>query len=87
MAADDLRKNQMLRLWSLDGIELFLCMSDQESDDDQIKRRMDAMLRRLLTTPPKSRAELAEELRRAKRGKATQAREKRASAEKREGAA
>lgn len=38
-------------------------MSDQESDDDQ---RRDALLLRLLKTPPKSRAELAEELRRAK---------------------
>jgi hypothetical protein len=62
-------------------------MSDQESDDDQVKQRMDAMLRRLLTTPPKSRAELAEELRRAKREKPTRTRAKRASAGKREGAA
>jgi len=38
-------------------------MSDQESDSDQ---RRDALLLRLLKTPPKSRAELAEELRRAK---------------------
>ena len=56
-------------------------MSDQESDDDQIRQRMDAMLKRLLTTPPKSRAELADELRRARREKSTQARGKRASAE------
>jgi hypothetical protein len=52
-------------------------MSDQESDDDQIKQRMDAMLKRLLTTPPKSRAELAEELRRARRQKATRSPSKR----------
>ena len=44
-------------------------MSDQEGDNDQVKRRMDAMLRRLLTTPPQSRAELAEAVRRAKEGK------------------
>jgi hypothetical protein len=62
-------------------------MSEQGSDDDQIAQRRDAILRRLLTTPPKSRAELAEELRRAKREKATRDRAKRASAEKREGAA
>ena len=37
-------------------------MSDQESDE----QRRDALLLRLLKTPPKSRAELAEELRRAK---------------------
>ena len=46
-------------------------MSDQGSDDDQTKQRMDAMLLRLLKTPPKSRAELAEELRRAKSDKPT----------------
>jgi hypothetical protein len=62
-------------------------MSDQESEDDQIKQRMDAMLKRLLTTPPKSRAELAEELRRARREKPTQARGKRASVKKRGDAA
>jgi hypothetical protein len=45
-------------------------MSDQKGDDGQIAQRMDALLRKLLKTPPKSRAELAEELRRAK-GKAT----------------
>jgi hypothetical protein len=56
-------------------------MSDQESDDDQIKQRMDAMLKRLLTTPPKSRAQLAEELRRAKREKPIRSRARRASAE------
>ena len=61
-------------------------MSDQESDDDQIKQRMDAMLLRLLKTPPQSRAELAEAVRRAK-GKPTRSRAKRASAGKREGAA
>jgi hypothetical protein len=57
-------------------------MSDQGSDDGQVKQRMDAMLLRLLKTPPKSRAELAEELRRAKGGKPTQSRVKRASAKK-----
>jgi hypothetical protein len=53
-------------------------MSDQKSDDDQIKQRMGTMLRRLLTMPPKTRAELAEELRRAKREKPTRTRAKRA---------
>jgi hypothetical protein len=56
-------------------------MSDQESDEDQDAQRMDSMLLRLLKTPPKSRAELAEELRRAK-GKPTRSRAKRASAGK-----
>lgn len=54
-------------------------MSDQKSDEDQVKQRMDAMLRRLLTTPPKSRAELAEELRRAKREKSIRGRGRPAS--------
>jgi hypothetical protein len=58
-------------------------MSDQESDDDQIKQRMDAMLKRLLTTPPKSRAELAEELRYARTERPTRGRRLRASAGKR----
>jgi hypothetical protein len=40
-------------------------MGAQENDDDQIKRRMDATLLRLLKTPPKSRAEVAEAARRA----------------------
>jgi len=61
-------------------------MSDQEGDDDQIAQRRDAILRRLLQTPPQSRAEVAEAARRAK-GKATRTRDKRASAGKREGAA
>jgi hypothetical protein len=52
-------------------------MSDQESDDDQVKQRMDAMLRRLLTTPPKSRAELAEELRRVRAERPVRNRRKR----------
>ena len=43
-------------------------MSDQESDDDQ---RRDELLLRLLKMPPKSRAELADELRRAKAKKPT----------------
>lgn len=63
------------------------CMSDQESDDDQVKQRMDAMLRRLLTMPPKSRAELAEELRRASAEKASRGRGRPASARKRGDAA
>jgi len=62
-------------------------MSDQGSDDDQaVAQKRDAILRRLLQTPPQSRAELAEAVRRAK-GKATRTRGKRASAGKREGAA
>jgi hypothetical protein len=61
-------------------------MNDQGSDDDQVAKRRDAILRRLLQTPPQSRAELAEAVRRAK-GKATRTRGKRASAGKREGAA
>jgi len=55
-------------------------MSDQE--DDQIAQRRDALLRKLLTTPPQSRAELSEQLRRAK-GKTTRTPGKRASARKR----
>lgn len=39
------------------------CMSDQESDHDQ---RRDALLLRLLKTPPESREALAERVRRAK---------------------
>lgn len=62
-------------------------MSDQEGDDDQVKRRMDAMLMRLLKTPPQSRAELAEAVRRTKEEKPTRTRVKRASAGKRGGAA
>jgi hypothetical protein len=62
-------------------------MSDQDSDDDQVAQRRDALLRRLLTTPPKSRADLADELRRAKAEKPTRGRGKRASVEKRGDAA
>ena len=62
-------------------------MSGPGSDDGQIKQRMDAMLLRLLKTPPQSRAELAEAVRRAKGKKATRTRGKRASVGKREGAA
>ena len=40
-------------------------------DDDQVKQRMDALLLKLLKTPPQSRAELAEQVRRAKKEKAT----------------
>jgi hypothetical protein len=57
-------------------------MSSQESDDGQTKQRMDTLLLRLLKTPPQSRAELAEAVRRAKaEKKANRARVKRASAE------
>jgi hypothetical protein len=42
------------------------CMSDQGSDDDQVAQRFDELLLRLLKTPPQSRAELAEAVRRAK---------------------
>jgi hypothetical protein len=38
-------------------------MNDRGNDDDQ---RRDALLLRLLKTPPQSRAELAEQVRRAK---------------------
>jgi hypothetical protein len=41
-------------------------MSDQEGDDEQVAQRMDALLLRLLKTPPQSRAELSEQVRRAK---------------------
>ena len=44
-------------------------MSDRGSDDGQIKQRMDALLLRLLKTPPQSRAELSEAVRRAKQEK------------------
>lgn len=52
-------------------------MSDQDDDDGQIKQRMDALLLKLLKTPPQSREELAEAVRRAK-GKPTRTRAKRA---------
>jgi hypothetical protein len=54
-------------------------MSDQGSDDDQVEQRMKALLLRLLKTPPQSRAETAEKVRRAKQGKVTRTRKKRAS--------
>ena len=41
-------------------------MSDQEGDDDQVAQRFDALLLKLLKTPPQSRAEVAEAARRAK---------------------
>jgi hypothetical protein len=62
-------------------------MSDQESDDGQVAQRMDALLLKLLKTPPQSRAELAKQVRREKGKKATRTRSKRASAGKRGGAA
>jgi hypothetical protein len=55
-------------------------MSDQGSDDDQVAQRFDALLLKLLKTPPQSRAELAETVRRAKGKKPTRTRAKRASA-------
>ena len=62
-------------------------MSNQGNDDDQVAQRRDAILLRLLKMPPKTQAELAEELRRARAAKPTRSRAKRASARKREGAA
>jgi len=53
-------------------------MSDQGSDSGQVQQRMDAMLLRLLKTPPQSRVELAEAVRRAK-GKTTRTPRKGAS--------
>jgi hypothetical protein len=61
-------------------------MSDQGSDD-QVAQRMDALLLKLLKTPPQSRAEVAEAARHAKGKKPTRTRGKRASAGKRGGAA
>lgn len=54
-------------------------MSDLGSDDDQADQRFAALVKRLLTTPPKSRAEVAEDVRRAKREKVTRDRARRAS--------
>jgi hypothetical protein len=59
-------------------------MSGQGSDDDQVAQRFDALLVKLLKTPPKSRAEVAEAVRRAKGKKPTRSRSKRASARKSE---
>jgi hypothetical protein len=61
-------------------------MDDQGSDDEQVGRRFDALVRRLLKTPPQSRAEVAEAAR-AKKGKVTRKRGERANAGKRGGAA
>jgi len=60
-----------------------VAMSDQGSDDDQVAQRMDTLLLKLLKTPPQSRAELAEAVRRAKGKKPTRKRGKRASVRKR----
>jgi hypothetical protein len=49
-------------------------MSDQGSDDDQVAQRFDKLLLKLLKTPPQSRAELAEAVRRAKGVKVTRRR-------------
>jgi hypothetical protein len=57
-------------------------MSDQEGDDDQVAQRMDTLLLRLLKTPPQSRTELAEAVRRAKGKKPTRTRAKRTNSEK-----
>jgi hypothetical protein len=51
-------------------------MSKREGDDDQVAQKRDAILRRLLQTPPQSRAETSERVRRAK-GKATAPKRKR----------
>jgi len=56
-------------------------MSDQGSDDAQVAQRRDKLLLKLLKTPPQSRADLAEQVRRAK-GKATRTLSKRARARK-----
>lgn len=61
-------------------------MSDQGSDDDQVAQRFDKLLLKLLKTPPRSRAEVAEAARRARGKKATRTRGKRASVGKRGGA-
>jgi hypothetical protein len=61
-------------------------MSDHEGDD-QVAQKRDAILRRLLQTPPQSRADLAEQVRREKREKATRTPGKRASAGRRGNAA
>jgi hypothetical protein len=57
-------------------------MGDQGSDDDQVAQRRDALLRRLLKTPPQSRAETAERVRRAKGKKPTRTRVKRTTVQK-----
>jgi hypothetical protein len=54
-------------------------MSDQEGDGDQVAQRRDALLLKLLKTPRQTRAELAEQVRRAKGKKPTRTRGKRAS--------
>jgi hypothetical protein len=61
-------------------------VNDQQGDDDQVAQRFDALLLRLLKTPPQSRAELAEAVRRTKGKKPTRTRGERASARKRGGA-
>ena len=58
-------------------------MSDQESGDDQVAQRRDALLRRLLTMPPKAQAELADELRRARAEKPARGRGRPANARRR----
>jgi hypothetical protein len=62
-------------------------MSDQEDKDGQIAERMDDLLLRLLKTPPQSRAELAEAVRRTKVKKATRTRGERASGAAKRGGA
>jgi hypothetical protein len=58
-------------------------MSNQDDEDGQTERRMDALLLKLLKTPPQSRVELAEQVRRDKGKKATRPRRKRPGAGKR----
>jgi hypothetical protein len=40
-------------------------MTDQEGDDAQVEQRFDRLVKRLLTTPPQSRDDVAEAARRA----------------------
>jgi hypothetical protein len=62
-------------------------MSGQGSDDDQVAQRFDALLLKLLKTPPQSRSETAEKVRRAKGKKVTRNRKKGTSAAAKPGGA
>ena len=64
-----------------------MSIDDEWRDDDQAEQRFDALIRRLLKMPPKSQAELTEELRRARAEKPTRGRGRPASARKRGDAA
>ena len=57
-------------------------MADPVKDDEQVAQRMDELLLRLLKTPPQSRADLAEAVRRAKGKKPTPAAASRATVPK-----